>query len=240
MDEVMQSYVQGLLKLREKEQEIRKTKEEQLAREKEQDKTLWLAYHDGLTGLYNRMGFSKRCEEEGFEKPDFDITRVILLALDVNDLKIANDHYGHDVGDELIRHVAKTLVSCMETQDIFRMGGDEFLVYLRDVTDEEAERRLEAFQKTVRDSNTSILFPVVVSCGVARGQPTQSMGDLQHTADLRMYAEKRRIKEQTYVVQTKKPEKAYRAKPYVKPDGLWEAVGSVYLFLFVIVLVLIL
>ena len=142
MDEVMQSYVQELLKLREKEQEIRKTKEEQLAREKEQDKTLWLAYHDGLTGLYNRMGFSRRCEEEGFEKSDFDISHVILLALDVNDLKIANDHYGHDVGDELIRHVAKTLVSCMETQDIFRMGGDEFLVYLRDVTDEEAERRL--------------------------------------------------------------------------------------------------
>ena len=61
MDEVMQSYVQELLKLREKEQEIRKTKEEQLAREKEQDKTLWLAYHDGLNGLYNRMGFSRRC-----------------------------------------------------------------------------------------------------------------------------------------------------------------------------------
>ena len=240
MDEVMQSYVQELLKLREKEQEIRKTKEEQLAREKEQDKTLWLAYHDGLTGLYNRMGFSRRCEEEGFEKSDFDISHVILLALDVNDLKIANDHYGHDVGDELIRHVAKTLVRCMETQDIFRMGGDEFLVYLRDVTDEEAERRLEAFQKTVRDSNASIPFPVVVSCGVARGQPTQSMGDLQHTADLRMYAEKRRIKEQAYVVQTKKPEKAYRAKSYVKPDGLWETVGSVYLFLFVIILVLIL
>ncbi len=240
MDSIMEFYVQGIVEIYEKEKKRTKQKEEQRKKKEEQEKTLWLAYHDGLTSVYNRMGFSQRCEEQGYEKPDFDITKLIMLAFDINDLKIANDQYGHDVGDALICHVAKELVACMETQDVFRMGGDEFLVILCEVTDEELECRLETFQKRVRNNNTFIPFPVTVSCGVVRGQKSLSISDLQHMADQHMYAEKRKIKECAKKEQNKTQNTLMKTSAVLEKESMWEAVGKNYLFIFAIIVILVL
>lgn len=240
MDEVMQSYRNGLMNVREKSRCILQKQEEAQKSLELQEEMQWLAYHDTLTGLYNRSGLEKRYQEEGIDRIDFNKARVILVILDVNDLKTANDKYGHDMGDKLICYVAKTLTQCMETEDVFRTGGDEFLAFFCDVSDEEVERRLEAFHMEVkkRNSDANLPFPVSVACGVARGHEGQSLKEVQRAADLQMYAQKRVIKQQRKNVPTVGTIQRTATVKCMPKDDLGECIGRAFVFLLLVTFVL--
>lgn len=92
-----------------------------------QEKNQYLSYHDTLTGLYNR-----RYYEESLYRIDKAANLPISVIIgDLNGLKLVNDAFGHQVGDELLKKAADALQSACRPEDILaRWGGDEFIILL--------------------------------------------------------------------------------------------------------------
>jgi PAS domain S-box/diguanylate cyclase (GGDEF) domain/uncharacterized domain HDIG len=105
-------------------------------RKKRENENYYLSYHDVLTGLYNR-----RFYEEEIKRLDTKRNLPISIIMgDVNGLKLVNDAFGHDKGDELLQKAAKAIQSACLTDDIIaRWGGDEFVILLPKTNKEEAE-----------------------------------------------------------------------------------------------------
>jgi diguanylate cyclase (GGDEF)-like protein len=94
-----------------------------------------MANYDLLTGLPNRRLFFDRLEHE-IKHAERTGVGIALLFIDVDHFKEANDQYGHDSGDLLLRLAAERLRSCIrETDTVSRIGGDEFTVILHGLMD---------------------------------------------------------------------------------------------------------
>ncbi|MDY7103886.1 MAG: EAL domain-containing protein [Actinomycetota bacterium] len=101
-----------------------------------QQRTMWAdqlddaearAHRDDLTGALNRFG-TMAALERALERSDGDGTHVGVMFVDLNRFKAVNDSFGHAVGDELLRHVARRLRGSLRSEDTFgRLGGDEFV-----------------------------------------------------------------------------------------------------------------
>jgi len=125
-----------------------------------ENKLIYLSYHDQLTGLYNRRFF-----EEELIRLDTKRNLPISIAMgDVNGLKLVNDSFGHQKGDQLLKSVAYAMQkACREDDIIARLGGDEFAVILPNTSDADAEkvvlRIMElASEERVEGLNISISF----------------------------------------------------------------------------------
>ena len=96
------------------------TQKEEIAKQNE-----YMAYHDYLTGLYNRRYFEEEFERRT-ERGDFPVG---LLIGDVDGFKVFNDTYGHAEGDKTLKKIAASLRTLVENDDaLARIGGDEFAV----------------------------------------------------------------------------------------------------------------
>lgn len=96
----------------------------------------YLSYHDQLTGLYNRRFF----EEELKRLDTVNNLPLGLIMVDVNGLKLINDSFGHKAGDLLLTKVAEVLTkSCENTEIVSRIGGDEFVIIIPKMRQEQAE-----------------------------------------------------------------------------------------------------
>ena len=103
-----------------------------------EEKVNFLAYHDALTRLPNRLLAQDRFTQ-AMAFADRAKTKLALLFLDLDHFKTINDSLGHAVGDALLRQIAAILGECVrETDTISRQGGDEFLILLPDLADSEA------------------------------------------------------------------------------------------------------
>ena len=128
------------------------------------------------------------------EKPDFGV-----IVLDINYLKETNDKYGHDVGNKLIVAVAQ-LISCVfKRSPVFRIGGDEFLVILKNKDLEEHKELLKLFEEECKNE----IIPTAgeeISVSVAKGfarydsKIDSNFTDVFNRADDAMYDNKREIK----------------------------------------------
>lgn len=104
-------------------------------RKKMDDKNWQKANYDHLTGLPNRRLFLDRLEQE-IKRTGRMGTRTALLFIDLDHFKEANDEFGHDTGDQLLRLVTDRLRLCVrETDTVARLGGDEFTIILQDLSD---------------------------------------------------------------------------------------------------------
>lgn len=104
-------------------------------RKKAEETLRFMAHHDPLTGLANRALFHEKLEI-CLQTAISNNSRMALLYLDLNEFKSINDTQGHEAGDEVLREVARRLLSSTrQTDTIGRMGGDEFTVLLTDIPD---------------------------------------------------------------------------------------------------------
>lgn len=149
-----------------------------------------MANTDSMTGLFNERYFSHVLADQERKKLPF-----ALYYLDLDFFKPINDTYGHDMGDKLLKAVAKRLQTCIRSHDFaFRIGGDEFaVVYRADLT--EAQRREK--QALIVDTLTRPYeidgkrLQIGASCGYAHyPEDSAAAADIRILADQRMYAEK--------------------------------------------------
>ena len=98
----------------------------------------FLAYHDALTGLPNRL-LAKDHLEQAILAAERENTKVALLFIDLDKFKTINDSLGHVIGDGLLKGVATRLRDCLRDIDtLSRQGGDEFLIVLNNMRDTES------------------------------------------------------------------------------------------------------
>lgn len=153
-----------------------------------------LAYHDALTGFFNKAAYMEHIASE-----DFFPQKNVMVAFDLNNLKRCNDELGHDKGDMYIKESARIIMDCFGHKGrCYRLGGDEFGVIL-DGADLEAcrkcaERMKEKVQKYNENSED---IRMGIACGYAVFDP-QEDEDINATvrrADKMMYEEKFRMKQ---------------------------------------------
>ncbi|GAB3281928.1 PAS domain S-box protein [Parasphingorhabdus pacifica] len=152
-----------------------------------------MAMHDPLTGVANRALLIDRFDHGLAELPEHDGVLVVLL-IDLNDLKPVNDRYGHAFGDQLLETAAHQISSVVRSSDtVARIGGDEFVVLTSvDHLDEAEQLRHRVTQRL----NTEVgIFGRTVrmsaSVGLATTRSTAtSAEELLHNADRDMYARK--------------------------------------------------
>lgn len=153
-----------------------------------------LAMTDPLTGLANRNHFNLRLEEAAALSRRSNQPFALML-LDLDKFKPVNDTYGHPVGDALLAHVGKSLVSCCrEIDTVARLGGDEFAVILLSTEeglncDVPAQRIIETLSQSVIIDGHSI--SIGASIGIS-SYPTCSstLEELQRQADAVLYLAK--------------------------------------------------
>lgn len=151
------------------------------------------AYIDPLTGLNNRAAFDKSIEQE-IELATRHSHTLTLLMLDLDKFKEINDNYGHIVGDAVLKNFADTILECLRRSDIiFRYGGEEFAVLLRNTKAEGATLLAERMRKNVEEMEfdyNSIKINVSVSIGLAELQEGDNGTKLIERADELLYKAK--------------------------------------------------
>lgn len=168
------------------------------ARRKSEAEARHLALHDHLTGLPNRRLIEERANAL-LTKAESSGRDVAVVFLDVDNLKYANDAYGHFVGDAVIQAVAEDLRAAVRGEDLVaRMGGDEFIVVLADLDGDGkqlAEKRARQILGKIRTSVEvdAHSIPAGASAGVAvYPYDGASFEELARHADAAMYEAKRR------------------------------------------------
>lgn len=145
------------------------------------------SFRDPLTGLYNR-----RYLEDAIHRLDTERNLPFSVAtLDVDNLKAANDTYGHCVGDQLLIKIADQLKRTCRKDDILcRIGGDEFVILLPKTSEKSASEFLERIRNVTKGIRIDDVR-VSVSIGAAtKKEARQDIGALLNQADRNMYQEK--------------------------------------------------
>lgn len=106
------------------------------------------AYSDALTGVGNKAAYVEKIKSLSTEIADGTAT-FIVAVFDINGLKQVNDTHGHDEGDRLIVDVAGAIAETFGRDCVFRVGGDEFIVIVEQMTPDEMADCLAAFQNTI-------------------------------------------------------------------------------------------
>lgn len=142
-----------------------------------------LAHSDELTGLLNRLAYTKAIEKMSGDGP------VGVIFADVNGLKYTNDHFGHKAGDKLLCDFANTLVSSFRKDDVYRISGDEFVVLLPGMPKETFERK----QGEVKAKIEAFDVPIA-SAGFVFGSQS-AVSKLVDMAEKEMYKDKEKFYE---------------------------------------------
>lgn len=151
-----------------------------------------MAYKDALTGVKNKASYIKYVDELKGSNIDYAV-----VIIDINELKTANDTYGHDTGDILIIDSCRLICHVFIHSPVFRIGGDEFCVLL---TGEDYNNRNQLFQNLrnrfdYKEFTTNGKMTIAAASGMAVfGKDGISYNEVFKLADERMYKNKVEMK----------------------------------------------
>ncbi len=157
-----------------------------------------LLYTDTLTNLKNRNHYLTKVRDTIDEK----VYPQTLIIADLNNLKIVNDKYGHQLGDELLKLFSRSLHQILpKSAYLYRYGGDEFYIILFEENTQSAETLIVKIREYLNENPIVIseedkLIPSVAFGYSYRQDNKKSIFELEKEADSNMYADKKRIKEE--------------------------------------------
>ena len=161
---------------------------------KSNEKIEFLAHHDPLTGLPNRLLLKARLNKS-IEIAKKENKKLALIFIDIDNFKLINDTYGHSIGDNIINLVASRLQNSIRKDDtISRIGGDEFILVIEDIIElnhikKIAQNILDNFNKPIKMQE--YLFDVTLSMGISiYPHDGYNDEDLIKHADTAMYSAK--------------------------------------------------
>jgi len=158
-----------------------------------EEKLRFLSIHDQLTGIYNRLYFEEELArlERGRAYP------VTVIMIDLDNLKLANDTFGHAQGDELLKVFAGILRSSFRAEDVIaRVGGDEFAALLPQtdaISSEKVVSRIMDKLQTYNAINPRLQIHMSIGCHTI--EKGESLTNALQTADERMYQIKQQKKD---------------------------------------------
>lgn len=158
---------------------------------------------DPLTGIHNRNGFARKTKklyEIAIEKQ----YPVMVMFADMDGLKMINDVYGHTEGDAALKEIGAILQRiCHEDEAFCRFGGDEFLLFKINATEEQGLQLKADFYREMEKSRVenNFPFPLEASIGFHIEVPTENTSIFQMIAiaDQKMYEQKKKRKQSKYV-----------------------------------------
>lgn len=140
-----------------------------------------MSFYDTLTSFYNRNRFISDLEVLADEKISLGI-----VYLDVNGLKEVNDKLGHACGDKILAETADKIRSVFDKADCYRVGGDEFVVIDKKVTEEAFEEKVDSLKKSFRWDNRC-----KAAIGIEWTSEARNIKEIVANADARMYEDKK-------------------------------------------------
>jgi len=152
-----------------------------------EENVLYLSYHDALTGLYNRAYLEK---VYGDLEQEINLPLSVVVG-DVNGLKLSNDIFGHKKGDDFLQRIAFIIKGITRDEDLlFRVGGDEFYLFLKNTREEEAKIIMNRISEAITSENFGgVKGSISLGVSVMEDMNT-SLENTMNEAEQKMYREK--------------------------------------------------
>ncbi|WP_191601846.1 sensor domain-containing diguanylate cyclase [Marinomonas algicola] len=150
-----------------------------------------MAYQDPLTKLYNRRAFSALVDEEIDNAKKNNLPPASLVVLDIDHFKKINDQFGHEIGDEVLRNLAKELTNDKQNQTIVgRWGGEEFVILIPNSEPDTVLSYMETLRKHISKTEFPYIKHLTCSAGIATMEFNESFKECFQRADQAMYQAK--------------------------------------------------
>ena len=144
------------------------------------NKTVIAATTDSLTGVSNRVTYKKDLLIFDEEKPQ----EFSCIYIDVNELHLRNNKYGHAAGDEMLLYIANTLKEVFYGHKIYRMGGDEFLVFAENTSQDDIKKGIDMLEKQLETMDYH------VAVGMSYRTRNMNTEEMVREAEIRVYEAK--------------------------------------------------
>lgn len=152
------------------------------------------AHSDSLTGVGNRLAMDRALDRE-VKLSIRNRTSLSVLVLDIDYFKQINDRYGHACGDEALKAVVNCTRNCLrDVDELFRMGGEEFVILLGNTPDAQARLVAERIRNAIEEMQfemDGVSIPITASLGVATRQIDEGNREVLDRCDKLMYSAKR-------------------------------------------------
>lgn len=149
-----------------------------------------IAYKDALTGVKNRVSYEEEVQRINSSRGHTD--GLCVVAFDINFLKKINDELGHEQGDLYIKDCVNVILTVFDRNVVYRIGGDEFIVLLKNSTVEDLDKKLSTMEYNLNATNKTRTIPLSVAYGYCFSNDThENLSDIIKEADFKMYENKR-------------------------------------------------